>query len=113
METHKVTLEEYDQSLRSAVNAYYEHAMQDPNMSHEEAIANTAKMSEEYLNAVDEFKAAMEEETNNAALSEETVTENNGVADDVLDSSIEDGTGVDNDGGIDDDGGIDNDGGIE
>ena len=38
-----VTLEEYNQSLRDTVNAYYEHAMQDPSMTEEDAIQSTAE----------------------------------------------------------------------
>lgn len=55
-----VTLEEYNQSLHDTVNAYYEHAQNDPTMSHEEVIASTAQMSEAYLDAVDEFQAEAE-----------------------------------------------------
>lgn len=60
-----VTLEEYNQSLRDSVNAYYTHAMNDPSMSREEAISSTAQMSENYLNAVDEFQAAQQGELAN------------------------------------------------
>lgn len=52
-----VTLEEYNQTLRDSVNAYYVHAQNDPTMTQEEAIQSTAQMSEAYLNAVDEFQA--------------------------------------------------------
>lgn len=51
----RVTKEEYAQSLRDTVNKYYEHALNAPNMSKEEAIEETGKMAEDYLNAVDEF----------------------------------------------------------
>ena len=56
-----VSLEEYNQSLRDSVNAYYVHAMNDPSMSREEAVSSTAQMAENYLNAVDEFQAAQTE----------------------------------------------------
>lgn len=81
-----VTLEEYNQSLRDAVNAYYEHAMQDPSMTEEDAIQSTAEMSEKYLDAVEEFQQEqdMQNETE-------------------VDSGIEDSEGIDNS-GIDDDG---------
>lgn len=59
---NKVTAQEYDQTLRDAVNAYYEHAMNDPSMSKEEAISSTAQMAEEYLNASEEFQANLEAE---------------------------------------------------
>ncbi|MCB6301678.1 hypothetical protein LI271_10240 [Lachnospiraceae bacterium 210521-DFI.5.20] len=80
-----VTLEEYNQSLRDTVNAYYEHAMQDHSMTEEEAIQSTAEMSEKYLDAVEEFQQEqdMQNETE-------------------VDSGIEDSEGIDNS-GIDDD----------
>ena len=81
-----VTLEEYNQSLRDTVNAYYEHAMQDPSMTEEDAIQSTVEMSEKYLDAVEEFQQEqdMQNETE-------------------VDSGIEDSEGIDNS-GIDDDG---------
>lgn len=81
-----VTLEEYNQSLRDTVNAYYEHAMQDTSMIEEDAIQSTAEMSEKYLDAVEEFQQEqdMQNETE-------------------VDSGIEDSEGIDNS-GIDDDG---------
>lgn len=81
-----VTLEEYNQSLRDTVNAYYEHAMQDPSMTEEDAIQSMAEMSEKYLDAVEEFQQEqdMQNETE-------------------VDSGIEDSEGIDNS-GIDDDG---------
>ena len=85
---NSVSLEEYDQTLRDTVNAYYEHAMNDPSMNKDEAIASTSAMAEEYLTAVDEFQANME-------------TEN--VED--ISATIDDGPGMDN-GGIDSDDGI-------
>ena len=51
-----VSLEEYNATLRDSVNAYYEHAMNDPTMSKEEAIKSTAEMSEKYIDAVQEFQ---------------------------------------------------------
>lgn len=81
-----VTLEEYNQSLRDTVNAYYEHSMQDTSMTEEDAIQSTAEMSEKYLDAVEEFQQEqdMQNETE-------------------VDSGIEDSEGIDNS-GIDDDG---------
>lgn len=55
-----VTLDEYNQSLRDSVNAYYVHAQNDPAMTQDEVIQSTAEMSEAYLNAVDEFQAEQE-----------------------------------------------------
>lgn len=59
-----VTEEEYNQTLRDTVNQYYEHALNDPTMSHEETLTTTGEMSENYLNAVDEFReeASMSED---------------------------------------------------
>ena len=74
METHKVTLAEYNQSLRDAVNAYYEHARNELNMSVEEASLSTYEMSERYLIAVEEFQADVQaKETVEQAASVETV----------------------------------------
>ena len=97
-----VTVEEYDAALRGSVNAFYTHAINDPSMSREEAIAQTAQMSENYLNTMDEVHAAHEEgliasEQDTAAETSQAGTEN----EDGIDS------GAGNDGGLgDDDGGI-------
>ena len=48
-----VTLEEYNQSLRDTVNAYYEHAMQDPSMTEEDAIQSTAEQDMQNETEVD------------------------------------------------------------
>ena len=53
-----VTLDEYNQSLRDTVNAYYTHALNDPNMSTEDALKSTGEMAEKYLEAVEEFQEA-------------------------------------------------------
>lgn len=53
-----VTLDEYNQSLRDTVNAYYTHALNDPNMSTEDALKSTGEMAEKYLEAVEEFQDA-------------------------------------------------------
>lgn len=55
-----VFLEEYNQTLRDSVNAYYTHAMNDPNMSNEDAIKSTGEMAEQYLDAVQEFQETQE-----------------------------------------------------
>lgn len=91
---NSVSFQEYDQTLRDAVNAYYEHAMNDPSMSREEAVQSTAQMSEQYLNATEEFQANMESETQAVNTGNEISAGNDG-----LEGSEE--------GGIDsDDGGI-------
>lgn len=55
-----VSLEEYNQILRDSVNAYYTHAMNDPNMSNEDALKSTGEMAEQYLDAVQEFQETQE-----------------------------------------------------
>ena len=52
--------EEYNQTLRDSVNAYYTHAMNDPNMSNEDALKSTGEMAEQYLDAVQEFQETQE-----------------------------------------------------
>ena len=60
-----MTVEEYDQFLRNAVNEYYVHAMNDPNMSKEEALRTSGEAAERYLTAVEEYKVAMENNAEN------------------------------------------------
>lgn len=55
-----VTIEDYDKSMRDSVNAFYEHAMNDPSMSREEAIAQTSQMAGNYLNTMEELQEAHE-----------------------------------------------------
>ena len=55
-----VFLEEYNQTLRDSVNAYYTHAMNDPNMSNEDTLKSTGEMAEQYLDAVQEFQETQE-----------------------------------------------------
>lgn len=55
-----VSLEEYNQTLRDSVNAYYTHAMNDPNMSNEDALKSTGEMAEQYIDAVQEFQETQE-----------------------------------------------------
>lgn len=55
-----VSLEEYNQTLRDSVNAYYTHAMNDPNMSNEDVLKSTGEMAEQYLDAVQEFQETQE-----------------------------------------------------
>lgn len=105
-----VTAQEYDQTLRAAVNAYYEHAINDPSMSREEAINSTAQMAEQYLAASEEFQANLE----NASMTNETGNE-------LSAESVGNEVGGNEAGGIEDGGmeggdtgGIDSDGdGIE
>lgn len=53
-------MEEYNHTLRDSVNAYYTHAMNDPNMSNEDALKSTGEMAEQYLDAVQEFQETQE-----------------------------------------------------
>ena len=55
-----VSLEKYNQTLRDSVNEYYTHAMNDPNMSNEDALKSTGEMAEQYLDAVQEFQETQE-----------------------------------------------------
>ena len=59
-EYRPVSLEKYNQTLREYVNAYYTHAMNDPNMSNEDALKSTGEMAEQYLDAVQEFQETQE-----------------------------------------------------
>lgn len=136
----KATVEDYDKSLRDSVNAYYQHALNDPSMSREEAIQSTAEMAERYHAAMEEVQAAHargeiasvndpEPGTHNAANPGSGVSANStneGVG--TGNGGVDGNAGVDGNGGIggnDDDGGIggndddgggiggDDDGGIE
>lgn len=118
-----VSLDEYNATLRGAVNAYYVHAMNDPTMSKEDAIKSTAEMSEKYLDAVQEFQESQGMQTTYSVGANEgtSTVESNGVQagsntlnttgiSDVTDGSVDSGV---SEGGIGDDGsggGVDNDG---
>lgn len=51
-----VSLEEYDQTLRGAVNDNYIRELNDPSMSREDAMRSSSEMSEKYFDAVQEFQ---------------------------------------------------------
>lgn len=70
-----VTMEEYDQTLRDTVNAYYTHAINDPSMSNEDALKSTGETAEKYLGATQEFQEA--QNVQNAQTQINTGTENN------------------------------------
>lgn len=82
-----VSLEEYNQTLRDSVNAYYTHAMNDPNMSNEDALKSTGEMAEQYLDAVQEFQET--QEIGNI----ETINEDVSSADNGLDG-VDDSMGI-------------------
>src|SRR5699024_7436538 len=116
-----VSLEEYNATLRDSVNAYYEHAMNDPTMSKEEAIKSTAEMSEKYIDAVQEFQESQGMQATVGVSVNEGVQsiEPNGIqadadaldttgisaGDTAVDSGVSEG-GI----GADDSSGVDNDG---
>lgn len=117
-----VSLEEYNAALRNSVNAYYEHAINDPTMSKEEAIKSTAEMSEKYIDAVQEFQESQGMQTT-AGVSMNEGTQSIGSNGIQTDTNALDATaisagdtgavdsGVSGDGiGDDDFGGVDNDG---
>ena len=53
-------MEEYDRNMRDSVNAFYQHAVNDPSMSREEAIAQTSQMAERYLEEREALQEAYE-----------------------------------------------------
>lgn len=117
-----VSLDEYNATLRGSVNAYYEHAVNDPTMSKDEVFKSTAEMSEKYLDAVQEFQESQVTQTTVGADMNDGIQsiESNGVqadtnALDATDGSVGDTGSIDSGvsgGGIgdDDSGGVDNDG---
>lgn len=90
-----VSREVYDSTLRSSVNAYYEHAMNDPSVSQEQAISETSQVSENYLSAMEAFDAAQAEA---AVDTGEIDSEAGPEASDGIDGGCDDGM----DGGCDD-----------
>lgn len=86
-----VSLEEYNATLRDSVNAYYEHAMNDPTMSKEGAIKSTAEMSEKYFDAVQEFQESQGMQTTAGDTAVDSGVSEGGI-------SADDSSGVDNDG---------------
>lgn len=81
MDYKPVSLEEYNQSLRDTVNAYYTHAMNDPTMSNESALKSTGEVAENYLQAVDEFQEAQNcsiENENSEMMDEDVSIESDG-----------------------------------
>lgn len=110
-----VSLEEYNQLLRDAVNAYYTHAINDPSMSREDVIKSTGEMAEKYLDAVQEFQETQEAQNavveNNTEISQEiTEIESGTVAETINVETTSEDASVDNDsldGGEDCDYGMD------
>ena len=104
-----VTIEDYDNSMRATVNAFYEHAKNDPSLSHDEAVAQTGQMAENCLNTMDELQTAHE----NGEIA--SVNDNAGIGEAPSDGGASvSGSGLSDDGGLGDDGGVgDDDGGLE
>jgi len=108
-----VTAEQYAQSLRDQVNAYYEHALNDPGMSREEAISSTAEMAERALAATEAFQAEMEAQE--ASVSQEAAAAQETPGQEAGEAAVSQ-EAPDNSGGVDggDTGGVDGgEGGIE
>ena len=57
MDKH-VTQKEFDSTLRNSVNNFYQHTKNDPSLTSEEALSQTAQMSEGYLSEMEAFDAA-------------------------------------------------------
>jgi len=77
-----VSREEYNQTLRDSVNRFYEHEMNDPSISKEEAMANTAQMAENYENAMEEFDAAQAANNNGTENQSGMDNDTGGIGDD-------------------------------
>ena len=82
-----VSMEEYNQTLRDSVNAYYTHAMNDPDMSSEDVLKSTGEMAEQYLDAVQEFEDAQETENVIETTNEDVSINDNGLDD--IDGSMD------------------------
>ena len=116
-----MTVEEYDQFLRNAVNEYYVHAMNDPNMSRAEALRTSGEAAELYMTAVEEYKAAIE---NNAENKIGAVNDNlntggpveqasaGAVNEQTEQTSVNTGVDVDTDAGVSNGEGCDEDAGL-
>ena len=80
-----VSLEEYNHTLRDSVNAYYTHAMNDPNMSNEDTLKSTGEMAEQYLDAVQEFQETQEMGNIETTNEDVSITDNGLDGDDSMD----------------------------
>lgn len=101
------TVEDYANSGRQTVNAYYEHCL-NSGMSKEQAIQETSSVSERYLENMQEINEAHE---NGEIMSEKDIQNSSDAP--AENSNVTDNNNIDNDdNGIDndnDDNGIDND----
>lgn len=92
-----VTLDEYNQSLRDTVNAYYTYAISNSDMSKEDALKSTGEMTEKYLEAVEEFQGAQLTQTQAATI--ENSAEAGGLVDSEIGTAV--GNGLSNEGELD------------
>ena len=92
-EPKAVTSEQFAATLRDSVNQFYTHAINDPTLSHDEALSQTYQMSENHFNAIAEFEAEMNQ---SAEADGSGIESGNGVAD----SGMEGGEGVGDSGGV-------------
>ncbi len=90
-----VSRETYDATLHSTVNSFYEHSMNDPSVSQEQAISETSQVSEGYLNAMDAFDAAQAEAVNTS------VSVDTGCVDSSASADVDSGVSGGVDGGCD------------
>ena len=99
MDMH-VSRETYDATLRNTVNAYYQHEMNNPSVSNEDAISQTAQVAENYHNAMAEFDVAQSVSSEEGALASNSVSTGESYSDGV-DSGVDTG-GIDGgaDGGV-------------
>ena len=105
-----VSREEVEQTQHEAINAYYQHALNDPAMSREEAIQTTAQMAEQheaYMEAFDAEQAANAQaaEAQEAAAQEAGGMEEGGVEEGGAGEGGA-GEGGAGDGGVGDGGGV-------
>lgn len=92
-----VTLDEYNQSLRDTVNAYYTYAISNSDMSKEDALKSTGEMAEKYLEAVEEFQGAQLTQTQAATI--ENSAEAGGLVGSEIGTAV--GNGLSNGGELD------------
>lgn len=95
-----VSLEEYNQSLRDAVNVYYTPAINNQSMSREDALKSTGEMAEKYLDAAQEFQEAQNAivENNTEIIQETTEVENGTVTETSNVEATSEDASVDNNG---------------
>ncbi len=103
----KVTENQANTTLRDSVNKFYEHEMNDSSVSQQEALQNTATMTEGYLNYMENFRQAQNTEDGMLVESETVSSVQSTMDGGVAEGATTNGTsnGIDTGGGID--GGVD------